>query len=41
MIFKVAALSGDLRKAIDILRRATEMAIEKRSETLLMEHVSF
>ncbi|VDM51795.1 unnamed protein product [Angiostrongylus costaricensis] len=37
---KVAAVTGDLRKAMDILRHAIEIAIEKGSKRLLVEHVS-
>ncbi|VDP51261.1 unnamed protein product [Heligmosomoides polygyrus] len=36
---KVAAVTGDLRKAMDLLRRAIEMAIEQGSKKLLVEHV--
>ncbi|CAJ0573423.1 unnamed protein product, partial [Mesorhabditis spiculigera] len=36
---KVAALSGDLRKAIDIMRQAGEIAVRKKSEKILIEHV--
>uniref|UniRef100_A0A158PC44 Origin recognition complex subunit 1 n=1 Tax=Angiostrongylus cantonensis TaxID=6313 RepID=A0A158PC44_ANGCA len=37
---KVAAVTGDLRKAMDVLRHAIEIAIEKGSKRLLVEHVS-
>ncbi|RCN41688.1 hypothetical protein ANCCAN_12358 [Ancylostoma caninum] len=37
---KVAAVTGDLRKAMDLLRRAIEIAIEKGAKKLLVEHVS-
>nr|CDJ86851.1 ATPase domain containing protein [Haemonchus contortus] len=36
---KVAAVTGDLRKAMDLLRRAIEIAIEQGSKKLLVEHV--
>lgn len=36
---KVAAVTGDLRKAIDILRRSIEIAMEQGSKRLLVEHV--
>ncbi|KAL6727002.1 hypothetical protein Aduo_008918 [Ancylostoma duodenale] len=36
---KVAAVTGDLRKAMDLLRRAIEIAIEKGAKKLLVEHV--
>ncbi|KAE9417934.1 hypothetical protein Angca_003250 [Angiostrongylus cantonensis] len=36
---KVAAVTGDLRKAMDVLRHAIEIAIEKGSKRLLVEHV--
>ncbi|KAK5979194.1 Origin recognition complex subunit 1 [Trichostrongylus colubriformis] len=36
---KVAAVTGDLRKAMDLLRRAIEIAIEQGSEKLLVDHV--
>ncbi|KAK6018646.1 ATPase, AAA family [Ostertagia ostertagi] len=35
---KVAAVTGDLRKAMDLLRRAIEIAIEQGSKKLLVEH---
>ncbi|KHJ98938.1 ATPase, AAA family [Oesophagostomum dentatum] len=35
---KVAAVTGDLRKAMDLLRRAIEIAIEKGAKKLLVEH---
>ncbi|CAI4229151.1 unnamed protein product [Auanema sp. JU1783] len=36
---KIAAVSGDLRKAMDILRRATEIAMEKASTKVEISHV--
>ncbi|VDN32659.1 unnamed protein product [Cylicostephanus goldi] len=36
---KVAAVTGDLRKAMDLLRRAIEIAIEKGAKKLTVEHV--
>ncbi|KJH47821.1 ATPase, AAA family [Dictyocaulus viviparus] len=36
---KVAAVTGDLRKAMDILRNAIEIAIEQGAKKLLVEHV--
>uniref|UniRef100_A0A0N5BPH6 Origin recognition complex subunit 1 n=1 Tax=Strongyloides papillosus TaxID=174720 RepID=A0A0N5BPH6_STREA len=37
---KVAALNGDLRKALDILTRATEMAMEKNLDTVTIHCVT-
>uniref|UniRef100_A0A0R3S231 Origin recognition complex subunit 1 n=1 Tax=Elaeophora elaphi TaxID=1147741 RepID=A0A0R3S231_9BILA len=36
---KVAAISGDLRKALDILRSATELAINAKQKQLTMKNV--
>ncbi|PAV89847.1 hypothetical protein WR25_00695 isoform B [Diploscapter pachys] len=36
----VASTTGDLRKALEILRRACELAIEKGDKTVEMEHVA-
>uniref|UniRef100_A0A0M3J6L5 Origin recognition complex subunit 1 n=1 Tax=Anisakis simplex TaxID=6269 RepID=A0A0M3J6L5_ANISI len=36
---KVASVSGDLRKALDILRRATQLAINYKAKQLTMKHV--
>uniref|UniRef100_A0A915B4S4 Origin recognition complex subunit 1 n=3 Tax=Parascaris univalens TaxID=6257 RepID=A0A915B4S4_PARUN len=36
---KVASVSGDLRKALDILRRAAQIAIDSKSKRLSMKHV--
>uniref|UniRef100_A0A0N4ZEY8 Origin recognition complex subunit 1 n=1 Tax=Parastrongyloides trichosuri TaxID=131310 RepID=A0A0N4ZEY8_PARTI len=35
---KIAAGSGDLRKALDIVRRATEIAVERKEKEVNMEH---
>ncbi|CAJ0942201.1 unnamed protein product, partial [Mesorhabditis belari] len=36
---KVAAISGDLRKAIEILRRAAELALDAKASRVSLEHV--
>ncbi|KAK6057019.1 hypothetical protein COOONC_05466 [Cooperia oncophora] len=36
---KVAAVTGDLRRAMDLLRRAIEIAVEQGAKKLLVEHV--
>lgn len=41
LTLQVAAVTGDLRKAMDLLRRAIEIAIEGGAKKLLVEHVSF
>lgn len=39
---KVANVSGDLRKAMDLLRRAIEIAVEQGEKSMLrFEHVCF
>lgn len=40
IIFKVAALSGDLRKALDIMQRGVEIALDNEATEMTMEHVS-
>ncbi|CAI5444037.1 unnamed protein product [Caenorhabditis angaria] len=37
---KVSAISGDLRQALDMLRRSIRIAIEMKSTKLTMEHVN-
>ena len=37
---KIAAMAGDARKALDVLRRATEIAGRDRSEKVKISHVN-
>uniref|UniRef100_A0AC35FIB7 Origin recognition complex subunit 1 n=1 Tax=Panagrolaimus sp. PS1159 TaxID=55785 RepID=A0AC35FIB7_9BILA len=38
---KVAAVSGDLRKALEFIRRSIEIAVDNDEDKLTMKHVSF
>ena len=37
---RIAALAGDARKALDVLRRATELAGRDKSEKVKISHVN-